>query len=168
MRTAIILLMAITSSGCISADYKSGDYWMLEEKNSSLNNKTPAQCTSNKIETNGATSSSSQVIAPYFIPMFYLSEKPDKEIIITIKNQTCPELPINSDREGNLAYTARHLSSGHCNIYIPQPKRAEKITIKALYSKSDCGSFTVALVKKGFFCVRQTQFGGSPSCEKAL
>ncbi|WP_373388270.1 hypothetical protein [Pseudomonas alcaligenes] len=168
MRTALIILIAIVSSGCISADYKSGNYWVLEEKNLKLNKKSPTQCMSNKIETNGATSSSSQIIAPYFIPVFYLSEKPSKEIIVTIKNKTCPEFSIKSDREDNLAYTAFSLSSGHCDIHIPQPKRAEKISIQELNSESDCGNVTITLVKKGFFCVRQTQFGGSPSCEKAL
>jgi hypothetical protein len=168
VRATSIILMAILSSGCISADYKSGSYWVIDEKNSTFNSQAQTQCANNKIRTNGATSSSSQIIAPYFIPMFYLSEKPDKEIIITIENQSCPNLSIKSDKENGLAYTARHLNSGHCNIHIPQPAHAEKITIQVLNSKIDCENHTITLVKNGFFCVRQTQFGGSPSCEKAL
>ena len=168
MRTVSIILMAILSSGCISADYKSGSYWVIDEKNSTINSQAQTQCANNIIETNGATSSSSQIIAPYFIPIFYLSEKPDKEIIITIESQACPELTIKTDKENDLAYTARHLNSGHCNIHIPQPTHAEKITIQTLNSRSDCESHTITLIKEGFFCVRQTQFGGSPSCEKVL
>lgn len=168
VRTILITIMAILSSGCISADYKSGSYWVVDEKNSTLNNQTQTKCTSNKLETNSATSSSSQIIAPYFIPMFYLSEKPDKEIIITIEGQACPKLSIKSDKENDLTYTTRHLNNGNCNIHIPQPTRTEKITIQALSSQSDCESHTITLVKKGFFCIRQTQLGGSPSCEKAL
>lgn len=168
MRIALTILIAFTASGCISADYKSGSYWVLDEKSPTLNKITPEQCTSNKIKTNGATASSSQIIAPYFIPLFHLSEAPDKEIIITIENQTCPELSVKADNKDNLAYTAHFLNSGHCRISIAQPKQAERITIQTLSSKSDCEDYTVTLVKKSFFCVRQTEFGGSPSCKKNL
>lgn len=168
VRIALIILIAITLSGCISADYKSGKYWVLDEKSPTTNNTAASQCAKNKIGTNGATSSSSQIIAPYFIPLFYLSQNPDKEIVVTIENQTCPELSIKADNEENLPYTAHNLNSGHCRIDIPQPRRTEKIIIQTLNSKSKCENYAVILVKKSFFCVRQTQFGGSPSCKKAL
>lgn len=168
MRIALIILIAITASGCISADYKSGSYWVLDEKSPTFNKTVPGQCASNKIKTNGATASSSQIIAPYFIPIFHLSEKPDKEIVVTIESQTCPELHVETDNKDDLAYTANSLDSGNCRIYIAQPKRAERITIQTLNSKTDCEDYTVTLVKKSFFCVRQTEFGGSPSCGKAL
>ena len=168
MRIALIILIAITLSGCISADYKSGNYWVLDEKSPTINNTAPEQCARNKIETNGAISSSSQIIAPYFIPMFYLSQNPDKEIVVTIENQTCPELSVKTDNKDSLPYAAHNLDSGHCRINIPQPRRAEKIMIHTLNSKSDCENYAITLVKKSFFCVRQTQFGGSQSCEKAL
>lgn len=168
MRTILIIIMAMLSSGCISADYKFGSYWVVDEKSSKLNNQAQTECARNKIETNAATSSSSQIIAPYFIPLFYLSGITDKEIIIKIESLACPELSIRSDKENDLAYTTHHLNSGYCNIHIPQPTRTEKITIQALNSQSDCEANTITLVKKGFFCIRQTQFGGSPSCEKTL
>ena len=168
MRIALITLLAITASGCISADYKSGNYWVLDEKSPTFNKAVPEQCASNKIKTNGATSSSSQIIAPYFIPIFHLSGKPDKEIIVTIENQICPELSIKTDSKDDLAYTAHSLNSEHCRIYIAQPKRADRIIIQTLNSKIDCEDYTVTLVKKSFFCVRQTEFGGSPGCEKSL
>jgi len=168
VRTALIILIAITSSGCISADYKSGNYWVLDEKSPTFNKIIPEQCAINKIKTNGATSSSSQIIAPYFIPMFYLSGKPDKEIIVTIENQTCPELSIKADGKDDLAYTTHSPKSEYCRIYIAQPKRADRVIVQTLNSKGDCEDYTVTLVKKSFFCVRQTEFGGSPSCEKAL
>jgi hypothetical protein len=168
VRIALIILIAITAGGCISADYKSGNYWVLDEKSPTFNKTVPEQCASNKIKTNGATSSSSQIVAPYFIPIFHLSGKPDKEIIVTIENQICPELSIKTDSKDDLAYTAHSLNSEHCRIYIAQPKRADRIIIQTLNSKIDCEDYTVTLVKKSFFCVRQTEFGGSPSCEKAL
>ena len=168
MRIALIILIAITTSGCISADYKSGSYWVLDENSPTFNKTTPEQCTSNKIKTNGATASSSQIIAPYFIPLFHLSGMPDKEIIITIENQTCPELSVSAESKDNPAYTAHSLNSEHCRISIAQPKQAERIIIKTLSSKSDCEGYTMTLVKKNFFCVRQTAFGGSPSCKKNL
>lgn len=168
MRIALIILIAITASGCISADYKSGDYWVLDEKNPTFNKAIPEQCASNKIKTNGAIATSSQIIAPYFIPLFYLSQKPDKEIIVILENKNCPELSIKSDDDSVLAYTANSLSSEHCHVYITQPKHANKITINTLNPKHDCENLTINLVKKSFFCVRQTEFGGSPDCEKAL
>ncbi|WP_218548132.1 hypothetical protein [Pseudomonas sp. sia0905] len=168
MRIAFIILMAITTSGCISADYKSGSYWVLDEKSQPLNNSTTEQCESTEIKTNNAIASSSQIIAPYFIPLFHLSGYKDKEIIITIKNQSCPNFLITADGNINLPYTASSTNSEHCKIRIAQPKHADRITIKALNPKIECDEYTVALVKKSFFCVRQTKFGGSTSCKKAL
>ena len=168
MRIALIILMAITTSGCISADYKSGSYWVLDEKSQSFNNSTTKQCESMEIKTNNAIASSNQITAPYFIPLFHLSGYKDKEIIITIKNQSCPNFLIMADSNINLPYTADSSNSEHCRIRIAQPKHADRITIKALNPEVECGGYTVALVKKSFFCVRQTKFGGSTSCKKAL
>lgn len=168
VRIALAIFMIIALSGCISADYKSGNYWVIDEKSSTTNNAAPTQCAKNKMKTNGATSSSSQIIAPYFIPLFYLSQNPDKEIVVTIENQTCPELSIKTDNKENLPYTAHNLNSGHCRIDIPQPRHADKIIIQALNPKSKCEKHAAILIKKSFFCVRQTQFGGSPDCKKAL
>ncbi|UNG17868.1 hypothetical protein [Stutzerimonas zhaodongensis] len=168
MRIYLIILIPIIVSGCISADYKSGNYRVLEEQSTDPIENANAQCPTNKIRTNGATASSSQIIAPYFIPLFHLSQKPDKEIIVTIENKNCPDLSIKSDDKGALAYTANSLNSEHCYIYITQPKHANKITINASNPKHDCENFTIQLVKKSFFCVRQTEFGGSPGCEKSL
>lgn len=168
MGIALIILVAITTSGCISADYKSGSYWVLDEKSQSLNNSTAEQCKNTEIKTNNAIASSSQIIAPYFIPLFNLSGYKDKEIIITIKNQSCPGFLIMADSNGNLPYTASSTNSEYCKIRIAQPRHADRITIKALNPEVECGGYTVALVKKSFFCVRQTKFGGSSSCKKAL
>lgn len=168
VRIALIILMAITASGCISADYKYGDYWVLDEKGQKFDKAVTEQCASNKIKTNGATATSSQIIAPYFIPLFYLSQKSDKKIVVTLENKNCPSLSIKSDDKNVLAYTADSLNSEHCHIYITQPKHANRITINTLNPKYDCEKFTINLVKKSFFCVRQTEFGGSPGCEKSL
>ena len=168
MRIALIISIVITASGCISADYKSGSYWVLEEQSPKVARTIDTQCANSKIHTNGSIASSSQIIAPYFIPLFYLSEKPDKKLIVTIDNQECPELSIK-DHEGNsLPYTTESLKSKYCKIYIVQPKRTDKIIIQTMNSKSPCGSHTIPLIKKSFFCIRQTEFGGSPGCERAL
>ena len=168
MRIALIIFMTITTSGCISTDYKSGSYWVLDEKSQAPNNSTTEQCESTKIKTNNAIASSSQIIAPYFIPLFRLSAYQDKEIIITIENQSCPDFLIMADSNINLPYIASSTNREYCRIRITQPKHAARITIKALNPKVECGDYTVALVKKSFFCIRQTKFGGSSSCKKAL
>lgn len=168
MCMALIIFMAITTSGCISADYKSGSYWVLDEKKQSLNSSAAEQCESAEIKTNNAVASSSQIIAPYFIPLFHLSGYKDKEITITIKNQSCPGFLVMADSNINLPYTASSTNSEYCKVRIAQPKHADRITIKALNPEVECGGYTVALVKKSFFCVRQTKFGGSSSCKKAL
>ncbi|MDP2747188.1 hypothetical protein, partial [Pseudomonas sp.] len=41
VRIALIILIAITASGCISADYKSGSYWVLDEKSPTFNKTVP-------------------------------------------------------------------------------------------------------------------------------
>ncbi len=182
-RMVLCLALALSLGGCI--DYKWGHDWKADSlggwQDASTGNYDQGTsfklaCGAEPLYVKVTSASSHHLMSLLFIPLVPAGTGDDNHLAIQASHPslaTCTSaaqnpLLIKLDNRviGTIGY-ASSSKAGSCQLRLDARElQGERVSIEVNQAVLPCAVAPLTLKKNGFFCLRQTQFGGSAPCER--
>lgn len=183
MKLVLMFFSVFIISGC--ADYKTGYYWEPGGANWKSYNKgvhyagTEAyiQCNDNQLKLQLFRTEGGQIIAPFFIPIFKITEATENDVYLHLTYPNAKKICQEVEKENfNIKINGKSSKNysikpgfriDECTLHIETEDGVrDSISLDIEEEVFGCDVGDIFFQEKKYFCIKPTELGGSKHCVK--